>query len=186
MAFRDLGCIAVTVGPGSFTGLRVGLAAARGIALSYELPVIGVTTLEAVACDARAAAPDESLMHHHCLVVLETKRNDVYAQSFAAMTAEPLCEPAAIHPDDIADLLPTGYSSVLVAGDAAARVHRRLADAGVDVLIAGGRGLPVATTIAAIAAARLVEPIGQRAPPEPLYLRPPMARLPHQGGRLRP
>ena len=54
----DIGRIAVTVGPGSFTGIRVGVAAARGFALALGVPAVGVTTLSAIAEAARAANPD--------------------------------------------------------------------------------------------------------------------------------
>ncbi|MDP9103805.1 MAG: tRNA (adenosine(37)-N6)-threonylcarbamoyltransferase complex dimerization subunit type 1 TsaB, partial [Pseudomonadota bacterium] len=47
IAFRDLGRIGVTVGPGSFTGLRVGLAFAKGLALAWKTPVVGIGSLEA-------------------------------------------------------------------------------------------------------------------------------------------
>ena len=53
IAWADLELVAVTNGPGSFTGLRTGLAAARGIALAQGIPVAGVTTLEAVAAAGR-------------------------------------------------------------------------------------------------------------------------------------
>src|ERR1700688_4257695 len=55
--FRDLGRIAVTVGPGSFTGLRVGISAARGIALAARKPAIGLTTLAGLAAPPIAEAP---------------------------------------------------------------------------------------------------------------------------------
>src|SRR5687768_8070017 len=48
-AYADLGRIAVTTGPGSFTGLRIGLAAARGLGLTLEIPVIGIPTLFAIS-----------------------------------------------------------------------------------------------------------------------------------------
>jgi tRNA threonylcarbamoyladenosine biosynthesis protein TsaB len=70
VAPRDLDLLAVGVGPGSFTGVRIGLAAARGIALALDLPVAGVSTLEALAAGAPGALP-----------VIDARRGEVFVLS---------------------------------------------------------------------------------------------------------
>jgi tRNA threonylcarbamoyladenosine biosynthesis protein TsaB len=62
VGFSELGRIVVSVGPGSFTGVRVGVAAARGYALALKVPAVGVTTLEAVAVEARSVAGSRTIM----------------------------------------------------------------------------------------------------------------------------
>lgn len=60
--YADLTRIVVAVGPGSFTGIRVGVATARGLALALKIPVVGVSNLEAVAAEAGAAFPGRTIM----------------------------------------------------------------------------------------------------------------------------
>lgn len=169
LTFAELDAVAATVGPGAFTGLRIGLAAARAMALAAHLPCLGVTTLEAVA----ANVPETERQGAAVLVVLDAKRADLYAQVFSA-TLEPLTEPGAVLPADLTGLLPEG--PVIVAGDAAARAAAVLAGAGIEVRLSAAPGLPDAAMVAAIAARRRRS--GRPAlPPEPLYLRAPDVTL---------
>src|SRR5215213_11106002 len=75
--FAALGRVAVTTGPGSFTGLRVGIAAARGIALAAAKPAVGLSTLSAYA--APHIAKDDSIP---VMVVIDARHNQVYLQVF--------------------------------------------------------------------------------------------------------
>lgn len=107
ISYDQLDRIAVTVGPGSFTGVRVGLAAARGLGLAAGKPVIGITTTEMLAAQSGRGK---------VLVAIDTKRGDFYAQRFeggravneiavvsAAMIA---AEPSALVVRDGDSLLP--------------------------------------------------------------------------------
>ena len=77
LAFADLDRIAVTTGPGSFTGLRVGIAAARGLGLAAARPVVGLTTLTAYAAPLIAA--DDTLP---VVVAIDARHDQVYLQVF--------------------------------------------------------------------------------------------------------
>jgi tRNA threonylcarbamoyladenosine biosynthesis protein TsaB len=77
MEFGELDRVAVTVGPGSFTGLRVGVAAARGIALATGKPAVGLTTLAALAAPLCAQEGGEAI-----LAVIDARHDRVYMQLF--------------------------------------------------------------------------------------------------------
>jgi tRNA threonylcarbamoyladenosine biosynthesis protein TsaB len=83
--------IGVTIGPGTFTGLRVGLALARGMAVALECPVVGVTTFEALAYQARAEHRGAQVF----VVALDARRGEVYLQAFDP-TLDPLIPPSLV------------------------------------------------------------------------------------------
>jgi len=176
----ELNLIAVTRGPGAFTGLRIGLATARAMALAAGLPCLGVDTTDVIACGVDAA-----LIPGDLLVVLDTKRTDFYAQKFSSRH-ESLAPPVAISPDDLAELVgpQSGDAPLMVVGDATDAALKILSDANIAAVAAPAPGLPDAAHLAAIAALRW-QPGQALHPPLPLYLRPPDAKLPQNGGRLR-
>ncbi|MDB5452377.1 MAG: tsaB [Caulobacteraceae bacterium] len=149
--------IAVTVGPGSFTGLRVGLAFAKGLGLALDKPVVGVTSLEALA----ASAPPAGLT----LALIDARRDQAYWQAFA--DGAPVTEPQASGIADIVDwLVGTGPPARLVGPGTGLLAGR------FPLAEALARAAPDPVAVARIAATR--EP----RPPHPLYLRTPDAKLP--------
>ena len=168
--------VAVTIGPGSFTGIRVGLAAAQGIALGLDRPLIGVTGFEAVAA---ICGPDSINCNCDLLVALESRRADFYVQIFDA-AGRPLGAPAAV--------LPQGARRGCRAGGRRADARRlpatprralqrrsALAPARSSSRTGGPRPRCPARGDAALAWRRT-----RRSPVQPLYLRPPdVTRPPH-------
>jgi tRNA threonylcarbamoyladenosine biosynthesis protein TsaB len=98
LAYKDLARIAVTTGPGSFTGLRIGLSAARGLGLALNIPVVGVPTLLALSlgCGCDAAA-----------VLLDARRDEAYFQLFSG-PAVPVGGPALLPMEEARRRIPPG------------------------------------------------------------------------------
>lgn len=122
----DLAGIGVTTGPGSFTGVRVGMATAKGLAYALDIGVSGLSTLEALAL---AALRDLEPTPPAICPVLEAGRGEVYATVFRTGPGGPsrTGEDRAWRPCDLLAVLPDG---VLLAGDGAAAVLRAAAAAG--------------------------------------------------------
>jgi tRNA threonylcarbamoyladenosine biosynthesis protein TsaB len=159
-----LDLVTVTVGPGSFTGIRAGLALAHGIALAAGAPVVGVTVGEALA-DSLPYLGDRRLW-----VAIDNRRGRVFLERGGTVVAVAL------------DALPAADGKLAVAGDAAATVASRLAARDDDVMLTDAR-LPLVRHVAMVAQRRfggMLRPLAA----QPLYVDPPEARLP--AGGLRP
>lgn len=174
IAMSALSAVAVTVGPGSFTGVRAGLAAGHGFALARDLPLVGVDSFDALA---RAVSPVEST-GRVLAVAIDTKRRDLYFKAFDP-SGVPLAEACVLKPEDAADRL--SYAAVAVTGDGR-RTLLPLLERHDPLEIP--LDAPDARHVAVIAAERLAES-GLGHPPVPLYLREPEAVVPKWGGRLR-
>jgi tRNA threonylcarbamoyladenosine biosynthesis protein TsaB len=167
VAYKEIDLIATTVGPGTFIGLRIGLAAARGLGVAGDLPVVGVTTLEALA----HGVGRESRHGRTVVAALDARRGEVYVQAFDEHLA-PLAPPLA-QAADAADL-PAG--PLVIVGSGAALVNASLDRDDGDIVVDETR-LPDAAVVAALAGRRF-DPTTPTPPPEPLYLRGSGARLP--------
>ncbi len=189
----DLDAIAVDVGPGLFTGLRVGLATARAIAMARGLPQVGVTSLEALAYSHRRRP---GLLAS----VVDARRSEVYWALYRSDGGAPeeVRAPAVAAPGALARELAALAEAPLAVGDGAWRYREVLEAAGAEV--AGPAGMwPSPLVVAELGARRLgaaaapspVSPQSLRSeqslrPPQPLYLRQADVRIgwDQVGGRV--
>jgi tRNA threonylcarbamoyladenosine biosynthesis protein TsaB len=116
--------IAVGRGPGSFVGIRIGLATARGLATSTGLPVAGVETLDALGCALQEEGGG--------LAVLDARRGEVFAALYPPL-GERLWDPFVTPPQGLADRLSELPSPPLAAGSGAVRFRHELASRGVEI-----------------------------------------------------
>ena len=179
LAASELHIVGTTIGPGSFTGIRAGLAASRGIALATSAQLIGVTGFEAVAAGLAPSVYDRR--PHFLLVALESRREDLYVQLFDPRR-NPLGTPVATMPGMLDETLNSviGTAPLVVAGDAAPRVARVLSRRpGTTV---AEESAPSATGVlrAVLHRWRLGLPASS---PLPLYLRPPDVTIPTGRGK---
>jgi tRNA threonylcarbamoyladenosine biosynthesis protein TsaB len=170
LRFSDLERLAVTTGPGTFTGQRVGMAFMRGLRVALNVPLIGITTLEAMARAAMEKAGTCSGAALH-----DAKRGEVYVALYVGQEA--LLEPSLLPLDEAVRTLwrHAVQRDVLLAlaGTAALEARAHYVALGGKAEVTGILA-PDALWVARIAAKAIV--ISDA--PRPLYLRPPDARLP--------
>jgi tRNA threonylcarbamoyladenosine biosynthesis protein TsaB len=162
--FSELEAIATTVGPGSFTGLRLGLAAARGLALAAARPLLAVTAFEALL----AGLSEERRGARMVAVAIDSRRGPVFVQLFDT-SRSPIGSPVSVDPVEFDHWLPP--DAVVVVSDAelpSMAPGRQLCRAAIR-----------AGDIARLAAGFGTAGIGRLAP-VPLYLRAPDVTLPHR------
>ncbi len=167
MTFDGLDRIAVTRGPGSFTGLRIGLAAARGFGLAANKPVVGVDRFMLYREQFNKADYD-------LLVVLESKRLELYCRLYPAQ-GKPQ-EACMLPPEDIAALVHKN-TRLKIAGDAQEKMREFVLS---DVEILSLRESEAATCALLASWADMNDPAFL---PRPYYLRPPDVTLAKAGGR---
>ncbi|MGQ7793075.1 tRNA (adenosine(37)-N6)-threonylcarbamoyltransferase complex dimerization subunit type 1 TsaB [Faunimonas sp. B44] len=164
LRFADLTLIAVTIGPGSFTGVRVGVAVARGLALALDIRACGVGVLDALLWPLRGEAAGKAVA-----AALDAKRGEAYAA--ISGTDGLILPPCVADYEVIADRIAALGRPIVLTGSAAPALQDRLAARGIAAEVAGAADHADVEAVAALAA------IGRcSTPPRPLYLRAPDAK----------
>lgn len=160
VALKSIYRFGVTIGPGSFTGVRIGLAAVRGMMMATGRPGVGVTSFEAAA----HGIPDAEIDGRLLLVTVESKRAELFVQSFDSRR-DPIGEAEALSPEQIAERY--GSREIAILGDGAFRLKPILL--GRPNVRFSDRASPEAVAVARLAASRSTS----GPPPRPVYFRPP-------------
>lgn len=170
VGFSDIERQIVTIGPGSFTGVRVGLSAARGFRIAHDIPICGLSTLQAIS--ANLLQPEPPVLSCPVAVIVDARRQQAYGQVFDG-ALKPLCAPALIEVDDLKDWLSPWKSMPLtLMGSGAGLIKTKGTCLPEMWALMAGHTSPDAACFAQ--AFKDVEP--GDTPPDPLYLRKPDAK----------
>lgn len=170
---KELSVIAVDIGPGLFTGLRVGIATAKALAHALAVPMIGVSSLDLLAFPVRFSS-------RLIVAAVDARRGELYWATYRQVPGgvQRLSEPSVGSPDEVASELLASGEELLMIGDGAVRYADTFE--GLPKLEIADRGFahPSATSLVQLAHARaLREEFGPAASIEPLYLRKPDAEI---------
>ncbi len=166
---QDIDCFAVSAGPGSFTGIRIGVAAVKGMAFPRNTPCIGVSTLEAIAWNC------VGLRYGVICAAMDARRGQVYNALFHFEDGRlvRLCDDRAISIEELTDELSYEDGSVLLVGDGAALCYKSMQERLSDVSLAPEHIRYQRGSGVAMAALRMYEEQGGQSPEAlvPTYLR---------------
>ena len=172
LEFRDLDRIAVTEGPGTFTGVRIGVSTARGLALALGKPIVAMTSLMAMALRA-----DHLLAARRAgrtlAVCVDARKDQIYAQLFGENGGDALCAPQLVTPRELVRQL--GDGAFLAVGSGAQAVTAAATESRLAHAARGEIALPALEPHARWLAI-LAPSLPPRARLSPLYLRPPDAK----------
>ncbi len=169
----EIGCVAVDLGPGLFTGLRVGVAAAKAMASALRVPMIGVPSLDLLAFPVRFTP-------RLIVAAIDARRGEVFHAFYRQVPGgvQRLTDHQVSTPDDLAsELMATGEDCLLV-GDGIVRYWQHFDDLTKVELADSGLAYPTASSLVQLAHARaLREEWVKPWELQPLYLRPPDAEI---------
>ena len=170
---QDIGLVAVDLGPGLFTGLRVGIATAKAIAFALRIPMIGVSSLDLLAFSVRYTP-------RLIVAAIDARRGEIYHASYRQVPGgvQRVSDHAVGSPEDLAsDLFATGEEALLV-GDGAQRYRDAFEDlARVDIVDRGASHPSAAALVQLAHAKALREEFSQIDMIAPIYLRRPDAEI---------
>jgi tRNA threonylcarbamoyladenosine biosynthesis protein TsaB len=164
LGFSDLDAVAVGTGPGTFTGLRVGIATARALAKAHSLELRPVSSLQALAQGIDADAR---------LALIDARRGELFAALYDGAGRE-LVEPFVAAPEAVVERVQKSAPNPLAAGDGSLRFRRLLESAGVRVAPDGSQ-VHVVRALHVCRLAAGTEPVAPEAV-VPTYIRAPDAR----------